>query len=228
MKEIRSIDDAEFRVLEDSRNIEGYALLFNKESRDLGGFIEVIEENALDGVIEKSDVLALYNHDENNVLARNTAGNGTLELKVDEKGLKYKFNAPKTTLGDEVIDSISRGDLRNSSFAFTLPENGAKWEKRGDKYLRTITKFDYLYDISPVYRPAYSDTTVATRNLNELTKIPKIEDKKDDVLLEATINGHNYSIPQERVKDIVDATDNERKLNEYFTELDKSISKLKK
>lgn len=183
MKEIRSIEQSEFRIEPNSRKIEGYALLFNTESQDLGGFREKIAPEAINGVLERSDVLALYNHNENNVLARNTAGNGTLSLKVDEKGLKYSFSAPKTALGDEVLDAIQRGDLRNSSFAFTITDSGQKWEKRNDGYLRTITQFDKLYDVSPVFFPAYLDTTVASRSLDEL----KFEEIPENIVEEREV-----------------------------------------
>ena len=38
---------------EDSRIVEGYAIVFNSESRDLGGFTEVIEPTALEGVLQQ-------------------------------------------------------------------------------------------------------------------------------------------------------------------------------
>lgn len=170
-KEIRSLDptNAEVRASRRGRMIEGYAIVFNKESKDLGGFIERIEPTAVDGVVESSDVLALLNHDINRgVLARSTNGEGTLELSADNFGVKYKFEAPDTVLGDEVLSGVRRGDIRTSSFAFSVSEEGQKWEKRGDNYLRTITKFDKIYDVSPVYREAYADTTVAVRSLVDI------------------------------------------------------------
>lgn len=90
-------------------------------------------------------------------------------LEVDDTGLKYRFEAPKTALGDELLEGLKRGDINTSSFAFTIEAD--KWEKRNDgTYLRKITKFKELFDVSPVYRPAYDDTTVkvCTRGLNEL------------------------------------------------------------
>lgn len=55
----------------ESRNVSGYAIVFNSESKDLGGFNEVILPSALEGVLERSDVLCLLNHNEDKgVLAR--------------------------------------------------------------------------------------------------------------------------------------------------------------
>lgn len=61
MREIRMINE-NIVSPEESRKIEGYALVFNTESNDLGGFNEVIDSRALEGVIEKSDILCLLNH----------------------------------------------------------------------------------------------------------------------------------------------------------------------
>ena len=122
----------------ESRNVTGYAIIFNSESKDLGGFKEVIEPSALEGVLERSDVLCLLNHNEDKgVLARWNQGKGSLNLEIDEKGLRYSFEAPNTSLGDELLEGIKRGDISTSSFAFTVGKDN--WTKRSDgRYLRTI------------------------------------------------------------------------------------------
>lgn len=176
-KEIRCIDseNSEIRLVKRTRKIEGYGIVFNKESKDLGGFKEMISPESVDNVLENSDVLALLNHDESKgVLARSTNGEGTLDLIVDKTGVKYSFEAPDTVLGDELLSGVRRGDIRTSSFAFSVSADGQKWEKRSDdSYLRTITKFDAIYDVSPVYREAYADTTVAIRSLTNIKTMEK-------------------------------------------------------
>ena len=128
MKELRNYS-YELRNTPESRQVEGYALVFNKESKDLGGFTEVIEPSALEGVIEKSDILCLLNHNEDKgVLARCKFGKGSLSLLVDSVGLKYRFEAPNTALGNELLEGLRRGDITTSSFAFTVEKD--KWEKR--------------------------------------------------------------------------------------------------
>lgn len=151
----------------ESRSVSGYALIFNSESRDLGGFNEVIEPSALEGVLERSDVLCLLNHNEDKgVLARWNQGKGSLTLEVDERGLKYSFEAPNTALGDELLEGIRRGDISTSSFAFKVGKDN--WTKRSDgRYLRTINSISSLVDVSPVYRAAYEATSVNTRGLME-------------------------------------------------------------
>jgi len=164
-KEIRSIT-AEVTVDEESRKVEGYALLFNVPSDGLD-IEEIIEPRALDGVIEKSNVFALLNHDaRRGILARSKKGAGTLSLTVDGKGLRYRFDAPRTALGDELLEYLKRGEVTESSFAFTVAED--VWEKRGETWKRTIKKIDELYDVSPVYDAAYSKTTVYMRGKEQL------------------------------------------------------------
>lgn len=146
----------------ESRKVEGYALLFNTTSDRLS-FEEVIEPSALDGVIERSDVFALMNHQKDRgILARSNMGEGSLTLEVDEKGLKYTFDAPRTALGDELLENLRRGEINQSSFAFTVKED--KWTRmEDDTWKRTIIKMDQLYDVSPVYNAAYSKTSVYMR-----------------------------------------------------------------
>ena len=161
MKETRQYNNT---ITANSRTVEGYAVVFNSESRDLGGFIEVIDPNALTDVLPKSDVLCLLNHAEDRgVLARCKYGAGSLELEVDDIGLRYKFEAPNTALGDELIEGLKRGDISTSSFAFSTKRD--KWENKNGILYRTILEFGQIYDVSPVYQEAYPDTSVALRNM---------------------------------------------------------------
>lgn len=167
-KEIRSIEHR-VSLNEESRQIEGYALLFDQDSTLIGGsFIERISKDAMEGVLQRSDVLCMLNHDESRgVLARYRRGAGSLKLEVDERGLRYSFEAPKTALGDELIESVRRGDIDSSSFAFSTEKDS--WGKRDDNvYVRTILQIGKIYDVSPVYTPAYNDTSVSLRSLGEL------------------------------------------------------------
>ena len=171
-KEIRYFNEIRANEDSESRKVEGYAIIFNSESEDLG-FIETIEKDAIDDeVIAKSDVFALMNHDDKRgILARSRRGKGSLKLSIDDRGLKYEFDAPKTALGNELLEMLRRNDISASSFAFTVANGGDAWEKRDGKYYRTIKKIDRLFDVSPVYNPAYSETTVACRSFDNILKI---------------------------------------------------------
>ena len=165
MKKIerRTYQVAEIRAKAESRTVEGYAALFDSRSQNLGGFTEIIEEGAFDDVLE-DDVRALLNHDANYVLARTKSG--TLELSVDEKGLLYRFEAPNTTAGNDLLESIRRGDISQSSFGFSIKDDD--WDY--DTMTRTIKKVKRLYDVSPVTYPAYEQTEVTARSLEAAQK----------------------------------------------------------
>lgn len=191
-KEVRSIPQSEAEVRlageeqKESRNVEGYALVFNKKSKDLGGFRELILPEAMEGVIKDSDILAVLNHNpDKGVLARSTKGKGTLGLDIDSKGVKYSFEAPNYGTGDELVEGLKRGDIRASSFAFTIAEGGDNIEKLADgSILRTITQFNQIHDVSPVYREAYSDTTVALRSVDKFNEIPVVKEETKPVVEE--------------------------------------------
>ncbi|WP_200974437.1 HK97 family phage prohead protease [Echinicola sp. 20G] len=168
-KEIRTFSDIEFRATEeeDKKYISGYALKFNTRSKDLGGFYETISREAINEQTDLSDVVALFNHNQNYVLARKNDSVNTLELRVDEVGLFYRFEIDEEiSYQKDLYRNIQKGNISKSSFAFRIAEDGEEWEKRDGMYVRTITAFKGIYDVSPVTNPAYSDTSV--RNLDEV------------------------------------------------------------
>ncbi len=146
----------------ESRTIVGYAAVFNKFSDPIGGwFREKIDPGAFDNVLNQ-DTVCLFNHDSNLVLARN---NKTLVLSVDDVGLQYRFEAPNTTAGNDLLENIGLGNIVKSSFAFTTKR--AEWAKNTDNNNieedRTIMEIENLIDVSPVTFAAYPDAVVAKR-----------------------------------------------------------------
>lgn len=171
-KEIRNIQHQIKRTSEDSRTVEGLAVVFNQDSVDMG-FIERIAPTAItEETIAKSDVFAYLDHNaDRGVLARSNRGEGSLKLWLNEDGLHYRFEAPNTQLGDELLSYLSRGELNSSSFAFTVPANGDSWAMRDGKHYRTINTIDRLFDVSPVFQPAYETTTSVKRRLDGFEQI---------------------------------------------------------
>ena len=150
-----------------SRTIQGYAVVFNSESEDMG-FIEIIHPEAItEDTINNSDVFALFNHSDDRPLASSKNGEGGLSLEIDEKGLKYTFEAPNTTVGNDLLELVGNGVIDKSSFAFTVPQGGDDWEVKDDKLVRHIFKIDRLYDVSPVLTPAYKATSCASSGYDE-------------------------------------------------------------
>ena len=155
-------DNVELRTAEvraagdDSLVIEGYAANF-EQTTDLGYFKENIARGAFDEVLE-DDVRLLLNH-AGAPMARTT--NGTLELEIDEDGLRYRAALADTQDGRDLYKLIKRGDITQSSFAFTIKDQ--TWSE--DRSTRTIDKVGRLLDVSPVTYPAYPTTTVSARQM---------------------------------------------------------------
>ena len=148
------------------------------------GFYETIAPTAIDNdTINNSDVFAYLDHNENRgVLARCRYGKGSLDLWIEKDGLHYRFDAPNTQLGDELLSYLSRGEITASSFAFTISEDGEKWERSEDGTLRrTITKIDRLFDVSPVFTPAYETTSVAKRKVEQINRLDALQAELDEL-----------------------------------------------
>lgn len=170
----------------DSRKIVGYAAVFASSSEALwGSFVEEVDARAFDEA-DMSDVRALFNHDDNKILARTP---DTLSLTIDERGLRYEFEMPNTTYGNDLLESMRRGDITQSSFGFTVEED--EWIDRSKDELlpmRRILKIGRVFDVSPVTYPAYPETTSEVRSLFE-AKAPEIpenlnnENRTDDILV---------------------------------------------
>lgn len=144
--------------------IRGYAAVFNSDSQDLGGFVERIEPGAFDEVMKKNpDVFGKYNHER--VIGRTSSG--TMRLTVDERGLRYEIDPPRAAA--DLVELISRGDIRGSSFAFRTSGANERWARDpvSGVMRRTIRSFDFLGDAGPVDSPAYlaTETYVSKRAL---------------------------------------------------------------
>lgn len=181
-KEIRSYNN----ITHENRTVQGYAVMFDVESEDMG-FVEIIHKGAItEETIKASDVFARFNHSDDKILARCKNGRGTLQLTIDDKGVYYRFESPNTIVGDELLEHIKREEITSSSFAFTVSkEQGSeKWSKRNGKLYRDIYKIDRLFDIAPVFQPAYSQTTCSAR-AKEIQKTSKeIDEILDDLEVE--------------------------------------------
>ena len=191
-------------VSQDSRTVEGYAVVFNSQSEDLG-FYETINPAAItEEVLMRSDVFCLFNHDQDKVLARSKYGTGSLQLQLDEQGLKYTFTAPNTDLGDELLEYLRRGDIDSSSFAFTVStdEGSEVWTTGTDgRQYREILKIDELHDVSPVWNPAYSSTSVSQRTLDKLNQLREMQDEKEKDLQEETVEKSDEEVQEDENKD---------------------------
>jgi HK97 family phage prohead protease len=183
--EKRSIN-FELRAKPESRTIFGTATVFNS-SYDMGWYDEEMSSDSLNEA-DMKDVVALFNHDMNMVLARTSSG--TLKLNVTGNAMEYEFEAPNTTLGNDLLEMVKRGDVYQSSFAFTVAAED--WQERsGMKPKRVIRSIKKVYDVSPVTYPANPDTMVAKRGYDATKQIDEDLQKVIDISVESEINIQN-------------------------------------
>lgn len=152
---------AEIRAGADGKTIVGYAAKFNRESSNLGGFVEQVDSRAFNKTAGDgfNDVMARYNHDDNMLLG--TIAAGTLRLQIDGTGLEYDVTPPSARA--DVLELVARGDVTRSSFAFQTVED--EWGQNPQGFpLRTLVQVR-LIDVAPVNLPAYPDTSAGLRSL---------------------------------------------------------------
>ena len=133
----------------------------------MGWFKEKIARSAFEDC-DLSDVIMCFNHNVDDILARTISG--TLNLSVDDIGLRFSFEAPNTTRGNDMLELVHRGDINKCSFKFIVEAD--EWlyadEKNGLEYdERTILKFSKLIDVALVVFPAYKDTEASVRHLEQ-------------------------------------------------------------
>jgi uncharacterized protein len=159
--------DATLEVREENgeRVIEGYAAKYGVEA-NIGPFKETISRGAFDKVLMSQDLdcRALINHDPSLILGRSSAG--TLELSSDDVGLKYRVKLGNQQYATDLYESIQRGDISQSSFAFTIKDQ--TWSE--DRSTRSVDQVASLLDVSPVCYPAFKEATVVAREEEEQEK----------------------------------------------------------
>ena len=154
-----------------SRVIEGYAIVFGVESRILvdwyDAYREIISKDAITAEdLAKFDIKMTLWHNREKLLARANKGEGTLHLSVDERGVKYSFEAPDTPDGQTAIELVKRGDIAGASFTFWTDESNCSYAEADDgAIIRTVNKLDMVYEMTLASDPAYPQTTAEAREM---------------------------------------------------------------
>ena len=140
---------------------------------DIGGwFAEIIEPGAL-AKTDLTDVRLLVNHDTSKIplaRSRRNNGNSTMQLSVDDQGLKMDWadldveNNPNAAA---LYSAASRGDITGMSFMFSVTDE--EWENLDTDYpTRHIRGIGSIVEISAVTFPAYEATDIQARGKWEL------------------------------------------------------------
>ena len=148
-----------FEARDEEMIVEGYASTFEPYVLWHEGDVEVreqIDPHAFDNA-DMTDVIMQYDH-EGRVYARQS--NGTLELSVDDHGLKVRADLSKTAGSRQLYEDIKSGMITQMSFAFTIAEDD--YDKK--QHLRSIRSVRRVYDVSAVSIPANPGTEIAARS----------------------------------------------------------------
>lgn len=165
-KATKEVRVSELRALQEEKDemiIEGYAVVFETEA-DLGWCKEVISRDAFNNCNMK-DCVMKYNHNDNCLILARTR-NKSLELLLDNKGLKIRAKLIDTTQNKDIYKMIKAELLDKMSFAFSVRKQ--EWDYEND--VRKITDISQLFDVSVVDVPAYDSTEVFARNKEEYQK----------------------------------------------------------
>lgn len=178
-REVRMLA-SNFRALdsdEEKMIIEGYAVVFDSPATHY--FTEIIDRDAFNGC-DMKDVPLKYNHDDTHLILARTRNN-SLELIIDDKGLKIRAELIDTSSNIDIYKSIKAGLLDKMSFAFTVAEES--WDIKSDPAIRTIKKIDKLWDVSVVDTPFYDTTSIYARALgsleNEKKKLDSLKEQRE-------------------------------------------------
>lgn len=182
--ENRFYEGLEARMNEDGNGMEGLGIITNSrtllfvtpEGRNI---YEEIAPEAVANYDFNQDVISAFNHNYEKILGR-TAAN-TLAIVKAADGLRYSIPAlPNTSYGNDLKEMLKRGDVRGSSFIFTIADGGETWSEVEGGMLRKITEFKRIYEVGPVVSPAYGDTTAAKRSLENVNsieiKVPEVKE----------------------------------------------------
>ncbi len=183
----------ELRASDDEKMIlEGYAVVFETPATHRQGkysFTEVIKRGALDNT-DMKDVPLRYNHNDTWAIIARTRNN-SLQLAVDDVGLKIRAELIDTQSNRDIYKSIKAGLIDKMSFAFTAAERGDKWEYGETDTYREINNIEKLYDVSVVDTPFYDTTSVYARSIelleSGLDRLESLNLRKRKLLLEMEI-----------------------------------------
>lgn len=155
-----------------SRTITGYAILFGVPSAPLYDSREeqvrevIAREAVTKELLDSCDIKMTMFHNRQLILARSNNGNGTLSYTMDDKGVAFEFEAPRTADGDKALELVRRGDIAGCSFMFTTHYYDDAYVSRAVERVDGKTLITYtvnvitgIHDFTLAADPAYPDTT---------------------------------------------------------------------
>lgn len=176
-KEIRAFN-FEVRAKEDEEHghiLEGRPIVYDQRT-DLGWYDEIIEAGALEAT-DLKDVRFLVNHNTDMIplaRSRNNNANSTMQMSIDNEGMAIRvdLDVDNNVEAKNLYSAVNRGDIDGMSFMFSV--DGDKWDdKESEHPTRTITSIGKVFEVSAVTFPAYEQTSIQARGLEEALESAK-------------------------------------------------------
>ncbi len=142
------------------RYIDGYFIVYDRETELFPGFFEKIAKGAADSSLENNDIRVLFNHNTDIVLGRKSSG--TAEFRSDEHGLHCSVHVNESdTQAMDAYNRVKRGDITGCSFGF-IPVR-EEYEDSADGSVHcTVSEADIM-EVSVCSFPAYPQTEIVAR-----------------------------------------------------------------
>jgi phage head maturation protease len=137
----------------DGRKLRGL-IPYGVESRDMGGWTEIIDKGALDGA-ELGDLIATREHDRSKLLGRYPT---TLSVEDRDDGFAWAADLPSSPVGEDVRVAVERGDLRASSWRMVVGRD--YWT--GD--VRHVAEISHLLDVTTTAAPSSAAAAAELRS----------------------------------------------------------------
>ena len=155
----------------DSRIIEGCAIVFDKETVLWDGKYERIREViapscVTEEFLAEQDIKLNLLHDRSMSVARCNRGEGTLKLDLRKDGLYFSAEMPRCDLGDQCLELVKNGTYTGCSFEFYAKDYKGitvRTEDGRDDTLIRHTAFESIQALTIAMDPAYNQTSVNVR-----------------------------------------------------------------
>lgn len=179
-KRYYEIRNLQTRNESDDIYLEGKFVAYGDTYQVWEGATESIAPGAFRNSIH-DDVRALYNHNDDLVLGRISAGTFTLEDRSDGLWGRIKVNR-KDSDAMNAYARVERGDVSGCSFGFNIKTQETEYREDGTVHW-TITEVDPLYECSLCTFPAYEATHISARAKDlDTMKQRKFELRKHNML----------------------------------------------
>lgn len=146
--------------LEDANNpvLRGQAVIYDAISSDITGGMnvyDIFKPGSFDVCLKQNpDVIALYNHNTDNVLGR--VSNGRLKINASAQGLNIELTPSNTSYARDLIELVKDGTVRGMSFGARIKD--FDWDLSDKKKSYRLINQAELFEVTFTAIPSFVDT----------------------------------------------------------------------